>query len=56
MKAADARLLSGIRGLVRCEEFNREALGEGITEMTHTVYLHDQLYGQACQLHGRPVA
>ena len=43
MKTVDARCLSGIRGRVRCEEFDREALGERITEMTHTVYPHDQV-------------
>ncbi|HEX6273871.1 MAG TPA: hypothetical protein VFZ53_12575 [Polyangiaceae bacterium] len=43
--------LSGIEGLVRCEEFDREALGERITEMTHTVYPHEQVYGQYCTIH-----
>ena len=44
--AADA--LAGIAGLVRCEQYSREALGELITEMTHAVYPHDQVYGQIC--------
>ncbi len=43
--------LGGIEGLVRCEEFDREALGERITEMTHTVYPHDQVYGPFITIH-----
>jgi hypothetical protein len=45
MRAVDPEGLAGIAGLVRCEEFTREALGERITDLTHTVYPHDQLYG-----------
>jgi hypothetical protein len=48
MKTADPARLAGIGGLVRCEELDREALGELITEMTHAVYPHDQVYGQFC--------
>ena len=48
MKAVDPTALAAISGLVRCEQFNREALGELITEMTHAVYPHDQVYGQFC--------
>jgi len=48
MKAAQATALASIPGLIRCEEYDREALGEVITEMTHTVYPHDQVYGQFC--------
>lgn len=51
MKAVNPSALSGIPGLIRCEEFNREALGELITEMTHTVYPHDQIYGRFCTVH-----
>jgi hypothetical protein len=51
MTVADPAGLSGIAGLVRCEEFDREALGERITEMTHTVYPHEQVYGQFCTIH-----
>ncbi len=51
MKVADPAALAGIPGLVRCEEFDREALGERVTEMTHTVYPHDQVYGQFCTVH-----
>jgi hypothetical protein len=40
--------LADVPGLVRCEAFNREALGERITEMTHAVYPHDQVYGDFC--------
>jgi hypothetical protein len=44
MKVLDTEALAGISGLIRCEQHSREALGEIITEMTHTVYRHDQLY------------
>src|SRR5262245_5278145 len=43
--------LADIPGLVRCEEFDREALGERITEMTHTVYRHEQVYGPFVTIH-----
>ncbi len=46
MKALDPAGLAGIDGLVRCEQYDREALGELITEMTHAVYPHDALYGR----------
>jgi hypothetical protein len=48
MKAVDPAALASIPGLVRCEAYSREQLGEFITEMTHTVYPHDQVYGQFC--------
>jgi len=51
MKIIEAGALQGIEGLVRCEEFDREALGERITEMTHTVYPHEQVYGPYCTIH-----
>jgi hypothetical protein len=51
MKTPDAAALSCIPGLVRCEEFKREALGERITELTHTVYPHAQVYGEYCTIH-----
>jgi hypothetical protein len=51
MNVADPAALADIPGLVRCEQFNREALGELVTEMTHTVYPHDQVYGQFCTVH-----
>jgi hypothetical protein len=51
MKAVDPMALAAIRGLVRCEAHDREALGELITEMTHTVYPHEQVYGQYCTVH-----
>ena len=51
MNVADPAALAGIPGLVRCEQFDREALGELVTEMTHTVYPHDQVYGQFCTVH-----
>lgn len=43
--------LSAIPGLVRCEQYDRSALGELITELTHTVYPHDQVYGRYCTIH-----
>jgi hypothetical protein len=43
--------LDGIPDLVRCEEFDRERLGERITEMTHTVYRHEQVYGRFITIH-----
>jgi hypothetical protein len=43
--------LEGIPNLVRCEQFDREALGERITEMTHTVYRHEQVYGPFITIH-----
>jgi hypothetical protein len=51
VKAADAAALAGVPGLIRCEEFDRETLGEHITEMTHTVYPHEQVYGTYCTVH-----
>jgi hypothetical protein len=43
--------LEGIPNLVRCEAFDREALGERITEMTHSVYRHDDVYGPFITIH-----
>jgi len=51
MKSVDPAALAAIPGLIRCEEFDREALAEHITEMTHTVYPHEQVYGQYCTIH-----
>lgn len=51
MKVADPDRLAEIDGLIRCEEFDREALGEHITEMTQTVYPHDQVYGRFITIH-----
>jgi hypothetical protein len=51
MKLLDPSALAGIPDLVRCEEFDRNALGERITELTHTVYRHDQVYGRYCTIH-----
>jgi hypothetical protein len=45
------RALADIPGLIRCEQFNREAMAEQLTELTHTVYPHDQVYGEYCTLH-----
>jgi hypothetical protein len=47
----DPSALADIPGLVRCEEFDRDALGERITEMTHTVYRHEQVYGPYITIH-----
>ena len=43
--------LAGISDLVRCEEFDREALGERVTELTHTVYPHEEIYGPFVTIH-----
>jgi hypothetical protein len=43
--------LAGIDDLVRCEQFDREALGERVTELTHTVYPHAQVYGPYITIH-----
>jgi hypothetical protein len=51
MKCLQTAALSGISGLVRSEDVSREALGERITELTHTVYSHDQVYGEYCTIH-----
>ncbi len=51
MKALDPNGLAGIAGLVRCETHDRDALGEDITELTHTVYPHDVVYGEYCTVH-----
>lgn len=51
MQVVDRASLADIKGLIRCEEFDRDALGEQITEMTHTVYSHEQVYGQYCTIH-----
>lgn len=48
IRVADPAALADVPGLVRCEDHDREALGELITEMTHTVYPHDQIYGRFC--------
>lgn len=40
-----------IEGVIRCERYPREALGELLTELTHTVYRHDDVYGQYCTIH-----
>jgi hypothetical protein len=51
MKTIDPGALAGITGLVRCEDLDREAIGERITELTHTVYPHAQVYGEYITLH-----
>lgn len=51
MKRIEPDALEEIPDLIRCEEFDREALAERITEMTHTVYPHEQVYGQYCTVH-----
>jgi hypothetical protein len=47
----DPEALQGIDGLIRCETFDRQALGEEITELTHTVYPHRQVYGEYITVH-----
>jgi hypothetical protein len=51
MSQSESGSLSDIAGLIRCEQYDREALGELITEMTHGVYPHEQIYGQYCTVH-----
>ncbi|HKO90468.1 MAG TPA: SRPBCC family protein [Polyangiaceae bacterium] len=43
--------LAGVPGLVRCEEYDREAIAELLTEMTHGTYPHEQVYGEYCTVH-----
>ncbi len=52
MKTLEPQALAGIEGLVRCEEYDRDAMGEELSELTHTVYPHTQVYGQYCTIHG----
>jgi len=51
MKALDPAGLTGIDGLIRCEDYDRNALGEHLTELTHTVYPHAEVYGKFCTIH-----
>jgi len=51
MMNIDPAALADIPGLIRCEEFDREALAEHVTELTHTVYPHEQVYGRYCTIH-----
>ncbi|MEO8181478.1 MAG: SRPBCC family protein [Deltaproteobacteria bacterium] len=43
--------LAGIPGLVRCETYDREAIGELLTELTHATYPHERVYGEYCTVH-----
>jgi hypothetical protein len=43
---ANERALAEIPGLVRCEQYDREAMAAELTELTHTVYPHERLYGE----------
>jgi hypothetical protein len=52
LKTLDPAGLAGVEGLVRCEEYDRAALGEQVTELTHSVYPHAQVYGEYCTIHG----
>lgn len=52
MTLVAARSLEQVPGLVRIEHHDREALGERITELTHTVYTHQQVYGDFCTVQG----
>jgi hypothetical protein len=51
MKVLDPAAVTGIPGLIRCEVYGRDAMAERLTEMTHTVYAHDQVYGEYCTIH-----
>lgn len=48
---ADESALAPIAGLIRCEQYSREAMAEHLTELTHTVYPHEQIYGEYCTIH-----
>jgi hypothetical protein len=52
LKTLEPDALAEIPGLVRCEEYDRDAMGEELSELTHTVYPHTQIYGQYCTIHG----
>jgi hypothetical protein len=41
-----------IPGLIRIEQYDRQALGERLTELTHSVYPHHQVYGEFCTVQG----
>lgn len=43
--------VSEIPGLIRCEQYSREALGELISELTHAVYPHERMFGRYCTIH-----
>lgn len=51
MRELAPEALSGIRGLIRCEQYDREAMAELLTERTHGAYAHEQVYGQYCTVH-----
>jgi hypothetical protein len=50
-RSVDPSGLAGITGLVRCEEYDRESMGEELTELTHTVYPHELVFGEYCTVH-----
>ena len=52
MKSIDSARLSEIPGLVRIEEFDRDAIGDRIMDLTHAVYPHDSVYGDFCTIQG----
>ncbi|MBI5532211.1 MAG: SRPBCC family protein [Deltaproteobacteria bacterium] len=47
---SDLTALQQIPGIIRMEEYDREALGERLLEMTHAVYPHDDVYGPYCTI------
>ena len=51
MKTVHEGELARIPGLIRCEHVDREGMAERLTEMTHTVYRHDQVFGDYCTIH-----
>jgi hypothetical protein len=51
MITLESGALAQIPGLIRCEEYSREEMGDRLTELTHTVYPHDQVYGDYCTVH-----
>ncbi len=52
MKSVDAAGLADVPGLVRVEDYDRDAIGERIVDLTHAVYPHDQQYGEYCTIQG----
>jgi hypothetical protein len=51
MKIAQEKL-ADVPGLVRCETCDGETMAAMAIDMTHTVYRHEQQYGQYCAIQG----
>jgi hypothetical protein len=46
----DRQRLAEINGVLRCETHSKEEFIGSIMELTHTVYSHDDVYGQFCTI------